>query len=253
MYWISKSIHWTEQGEAPRADPAGRGGARHHHHGGRQRRRRHLHLCPNRRQDGLQPALGLHHPRADGLLRSGDDRPPGRGHQARPCRGHLRRLRPLLGLVLHLRPGVDQLADAGDRVHRHDPGHADLRHPRMAHLPGRHPADVRHRDVGQVLDLREDHACSSACSIWCTFRPPSGPCRPATSPTAGSAWAVDSTATACCGGPSRGGHDHARHGQHRHDHHPLADLLPAVGRGRQGHGRPRHEGSARSTPSSARF
>ena len=37
------------------------------------------------------------------------------------------------------------------------------------------------------------------------------------------------------------GSAHADHGQHRHDHHPLADLLPAVGRGGQGHGHQGHQ------------
>ena len=37
---------------------------------------------------------------------------------------------------------------------------------------------------------------------------------------------------------TRAAADHADHGQHRHDHHALADLLPAVGGGGQGHGRP---------------
>ena len=39
----------------------------------------------------------------------------------------------------------------------------------------------------------------------------------------------------------RRGADHADHGEHRHHHHSLADLLSAERRGRQGHGRPRHQ------------
>ena len=46
------------------------------------------------------------------------------------------------------------------------------------------------------------------------------------------------------------GDDHAHHGEHRHDDHPLADLLPAERRGGQGHGPPRHRARASSTPSS---
>ena len=46
----------------------------------------------------------------------------GRGHQARPRRGHLRRLRRVLGLVLAARPAARRLADPGHRIHRHDRG-----------------------------------------------------------------------------------------------------------------------------------
>ena len=50
---------------------------------------------------------------------------------------------------------------------------------------------------GQVLDVREDHARSFACSIWSTFPPRFGPCRPATWPKAGRRSGKGSTAHAC--------------------------------------------------------
>ncbi len=231
MYWISKSIHWLNRLKRRRIDSAGRAGPRHHHDGGRQRRRRHFHLCPNRRQDGLQTALGLHHPRADGLLRPGDDRPAGRGDQARPRRSHLRRLWPFLGLVLDLRPGTDQLADAGDRVHRHDAGDANICHSRMGHLPRRHVVDVRHRDVGPVLDVREadpvllpvQPGVHSGGHLGHADRQRGrglGRRRPR----------VLLPGVQVARGLHLGHADHADYGQHRHHDHPLADFLPAVAR-----------------------
>ena len=75
-----------------------------------------------------------------------------------PRRGHFRWLRHLLGLVLHLRSGGDQLADPGDRIHRHDAGDEPVQHPRVGIVPGRDVPAVSDRGHGRVLDLRENHA-----------------------------------------------------------------------------------------------
>ena len=100
---------------------------RHHRDGRRQRRRRHLHLRRHRVEVRLLAALDLHPPGPDGVLRPGDDRPARRRHQARARRGHLRRLRPVLGLVLARRPRHRELADAHHRVHRDDGGDEPVR------------------------------------------------------------------------------------------------------------------------------
>ena len=73
---------------------------------------------------GYQPDLVPADPDPGRLLRAGDDGAPGRGHQARPRRGDLRRLRRVLGLVFADRPDDRGLADAGHRIHRHDLGAA---------------------------------------------------------------------------------------------------------------------------------
>ena len=150
---------------------------------------------------------------------------------------------PVLGLVLDLRPGPDQLADARDRVHRHDAGDARLfgipewitflgvtlllmaivisgkywtfekHHAVLLPLqPGLHPG----RDLGD-----EDRQRARRLGRWSA--------------------AGSTRRTSGSGGARSRGADHAAHGQHRHDHHAVADLLPAVGRGGQGHGHPRHQ------------
>ena len=230
-------------GSIPPADADPLGGCRpgHHHDGGRQRRRGDLDLRRNGGQDRLQPAMGVHHPRAHGLLRPGNDRAAGRGHQARARGGHFRRLRVLLGMVLHFRPGADQLADLDHGIHRHDAGHVALRHSPVADVRGRDDPDVRHRRHGKILDLREGHPVLLPVQPGLHSRGDLGHA------DGQRARGLDGRGTGVLPAriPRHGSHDgrgldHADHGEYRHHDYPLADFLPAVGGGRQGHGRPRH-------------
>ena len=92
------------------------------------------------------------------LLRAGNDRAPGRDHQARPCRGDFRRVRLVLGLVLADRPVHRGLADPRYRIRRHDLRDAHLSDPAMADGARRGAIDGLHRAQRPLLDLGEDRA-----------------------------------------------------------------------------------------------
>ena len=120
-------------------------------------------------------------------------------------------------------------------------GHADLRHPPVADVPRRDAVAVRDRRHGEVLDVREDHALLLPVQPGLHSRRHLGHAdgqrgRGLDGGGQGLLQPQFMFGPSCPARP-----DHADHGQHRHHHHPLADLLPAERRGRQGHGRPRHQ------------